>query len=93
MATLVQIPSSLRDYSGCQSEIRVAGSTVAEILLALQREQPQLYLSICDETGRVRQHINLFVNSKWIPARQIGGLGVGLSSGDILTIWTAVSGG
>lgn len=93
MSTQVLIPSNLRDYSGCRAEIRVTGSTVAEALLELRRDQPGLYASICDETGKVRQHINFFVNSQWIPVRQDSGLETAINSGDTLTIWTAVSGG
>lgn len=91
--SLVKISPSLQDYSGCRSEIHVTASTVAEALLELNREQPQLYSSICDETGKIRQHINLFVNSDWIPAREKDGLNAPIKSSDTLTIWQAVSGG
>jgi len=47
--------------------------------------------SICDETGAVRRHVNLFVNIDNI--RDGAGLDTALASGDIITIMPAVSGG
>lgn len=89
----VQIPGMLRNYCRDHSEIAVAAGTVGEALSQLKREHPALYGSICDETDRVRQHINLFVNSDFVPARTSAGLGMTVVVGDVLTIWTAVSGG
>jgi hypothetical protein len=71
----------------------VTGATVGEVLLEFRRIQPQLYASICDETGRVRQHINLFINSDWLPARQENVLNHPIKPEDTITIWQAVSGG
>jgi molybdopterin converting factor small subunit len=46
---------------------------------------------VCDETGAVRRHVNLFVNDSFLSKRD--GLDTPLASGDILTIMPAVSGG
>jgi molybdopterin converting factor small subunit len=46
---------------------------------------------VCDETGAVRRHINLFVNSSHVRDRD--GLDTPLAAGDVLTILPAVSGG
>ena len=60
-------------------------------LESLQRSHPSVYLSICDETGSERRHINLFVNSSLVRGQE--GLDTALQSGDVLAIMTAVSGG
>ena len=52
---------------------------------------PKLHRSICDETGAVRRHINLFINTHHMRDRD--GLDTQLVAGDIVTIMTAVSGG
>jgi molybdopterin converting factor small subunit len=58
---------------------------------ALKHQYPAVHRCICDETGAVRRHINLFVNqSLWY--RQTG-LNQKLAPGDVLFIMTAVSGG
>jgi len=46
---------------------------------------------VCDETGRVRRHLNVFVNSDNV--RDLDGLDTVLKSGDVVTILPAVSGG
>lgn len=57
----------------------------------LEQTHPALYRSVCDETGAVRQHVNLFVNNSFLHQRE--GLDTSLAPGDILTIMPAVSGG
>ncbi len=93
MAIEVQIPGTLRAYCQAASEISVRAGTVGAALLQMQREHPALYASICDETGAVRPHVNLFVNSGLVPVRQAQAMATPLKQGDVLTIWPAVSGG
>jgi molybdopterin synthase sulfur carrier subunit len=50
-----------------------------------------LYRNICDETGMVRRHLNVFVNSDNV--RDLDGVDTRLAPGDVLTILPAVSGG
>ena len=44
-----------------------------------------------DETGAVRRHLNVFVNTENV--RDLNGVETKLSPGDVLTILPAVSGG
>jgi molybdopterin converting factor small subunit len=52
---------------------------------------PRLYRSVCDETGAVRRHVNVFVNTSHMRDRE--GLDTALVPGDEVTILPAVSGG
>ena len=52
---------------------------------------PPLYRNVCDETGTVRRHVNVFVNSDNVRDRD--GLDTALAPGDVVTILPAVSGG
>ncbi|MBA0086518.1 MAG: MoaD/ThiS family protein, partial [Acidobacteria bacterium Pan2503] len=45
----------------------------------------------CDETGKVRRHLNVFVNSDNV--RDLDGVDTKLTRGDVVTILPAVSGG
>lgn len=92
MSVRVEISGRLRDYCGEQDEIAVAAGSVEEALGELAERFPALHRSVCDETGAVRRHVNLFVNSEWV-TRAPAGLGQPLRPGDVLTIWPAVSGG
>jgi len=64
---------------------------VRATLMALERQHPSLYRNICDETGAVRRHVNLFVNTAHVRDRD--GLDTMLVPGDVLTVLPAISGG
>jgi len=64
---------------------------VRAVLEEIQRRHPALHRGICDETGAVRRHVNLFVNTAHVRDRE--GLDTALAPGDALIILPAVSGG
>ena len=71
----------------------MSAETVGAALVELAREHPSLYVSVCDETGAVRRHVNLFVNSDLVRVGQKRAMETPLRPGDVLTIWPSVSGG
>ena len=89
--TTIHVPGPLRDYCGGASELSISASSVRAVLEELERRHPSLYRGICDETGAVRRHINLFVNTTNVRDRE--GLYTSLGPGDVVTILPAVSGG
>ncbi|REK11962.1 MAG: MoaD/ThiS family protein [Planctomycetota bacterium] len=91
MAIMIQIPSALRAECGGVSELPTSAATVRKALDQLEETHPALYRSVCDDTGAVRRHVNVFVNDVCLDRR--GGLGQKLEPGDVLTIMPAVSGG
>lgn len=93
MSIAVHIPRGLREYCRCPEMINVTADSVVAALVQLQTVYPSLYASVCDETGSVRPHIHLFVNSDMVSVHDVGGLETPLRPGDELTVWQAVSGG
>ncbi|MGI9519192.1 MAG: MoaD/ThiS family protein [Pirellulaceae bacterium] len=91
MKTRVLIPRILQEYVQGKSGIDVAGETVGDLLDELKLNYPQLYVCICDETGSLRQHINLFLNDQLLPVP--AAFGTSIESGDTLSVFQAVSGG
>jgi molybdopterin converting factor small subunit len=87
----VFVPGPLRQYCRGARELTVAAGSVRAALEELERDQPFLYRNVCDETGAVRRHINVFVNSDHMRDRD--GLETELASGDTIIILPAVSGG
>ena len=87
----VFIPGSLRNYCEGASEIALAATSVRAVLEELERRYPALHRSVCDETGTVRRHVNLFINTNHM--RDRNGLDTPLAAGDEVTILPAVSGG
>lgn len=88
---VVFVPGVLRYECGGVAELPIRAGTVREALTALEAAHPKVYRNVCDETGAVRRHINLFVNDDHV--RDRGGLDTPLARGDTLYILTAVSGG
>ena len=87
----IRVPSPLRHYCGGAEELNFPAATVKAALRELERREPSLYVCVCDETGALRRHVNLFVNADHI--RDLDGLATALRPGDALTILPAVSGG
>jgi molybdopterin converting factor small subunit len=85
------IPEMLRQYCGKARTLGVSGGTVQAVLDEVERDYPALYVNVCDETGAVRRHINIFVNDDHM--RDLAGLESALAAGDVVTILPAVSGG
>jgi MoaD family protein len=91
MPITIHLPAALRDCCAGASELSLSALSVRAALQQLERNHPALYRSVCDETGRVRRHVNLFVNYSHVRDRD--GLETALAPGDVLTIMPAVSGG
>ena len=92
MATVaVQVPRILQRHCGDRDSIEVNAANVSEALSAVKSGFPELYVNICDETDRVRQHINLFINNDLIDRDSLDQSN--LKTGDDLLIFTSVSGG
>ena len=87
----IQIPTPLRAHCDGASELLLPAASVRAVLEQLERRHPSLHRSICDETGAVRRHVNLFVNTSHVRDRD--GLDTPLRPGDVVTVLPAVSGG
>jgi molybdopterin converting factor small subunit len=87
----VWVPSVLRAYCDGASNLALSAPTVGAALEQLAASHPTLYPNICDETGAVRRHLNVFVNTAHV--RDLEGLDTALSPGDVILIVPAVSGG
>jgi molybdopterin converting factor small subunit len=87
----LHLPGPLRPYCEGAAQLPLEAGTVRAVLERLERERPALYRNVCDETGVVRRHLNVFVNSDNV--RDLEGIETTLKSGDVLTFLPAVSGG
>jgi molybdopterin synthase sulfur carrier subunit len=87
----IHVPGQLRSYCAGASELSISAHTVRAALEVLERSQADLYRNVCDETGTLRRHLNVFVNSDNV--RDLDGIETTLTAGDVVTILPAVSGG
>ncbi len=84
----VFLSSHLRDYTGGRAEIAATGGSLMALMDDLDRHYPGLKFRLVDEQGRLRPHINVFVNQ--LPIRD---LRKRLSADDRIDILAALSGG
>jgi sulfur-carrier protein len=87
----IHVLGQLRMYCAGAAQLSISALTVRAALEDLERSQSALYRNICDETGAVRRHLNVFVNSDNV--RDLDGVDTMLAPGDVVTILPAVSGG
>ena len=86
----VELPSLLRDVLH-KDVLRVEGQTLEDALEDAYAQLPGLRVHVCDETGKLRQHVLCFLNEA-----NTRGLDIGkqpINDGDTITILQAVSGG
>ncbi|MEA2398954.1 MAG: sulfur-carrier protein [Thermoleophilaceae bacterium] len=84
---IVRLRGPLKRLAGDSSEVPVEGATVAELLLALEREHPSTDGWVLDERGLIRRHINVFVNG------ERGDEATAVGADDLVDVLPAISGG
>jgi len=87
----IHVPGPLRGYCAGASRLLVSAGSVRALLADLERSEPAFLRNVCDETGALRRHLNVFVNSDNIRDRD--GIDTALAPGDVVTFLPAVSGG
>jgi sulfur-carrier protein len=83
---LVRLRGQLKTMAG-GGEHPLAAATVVDLMRALEAAQPQLAGWILDERGRIRRHINVFVNG------ERGGEETLVGEDDRVDVLPAISGG
>jgi len=71
--------------------LRVEAATAGEVVQALEKLAPGIGFYICDERGRLRTHVNMFVGKQMIRDRK--GLTDAVAPDDEVHILQALSGG
>lgn len=83
----ITLPSTLARLAAGQMEVEIDGPTAGAVLRRLEERHEALRGWILDEHGRLRTHVNLFINDA------AGSLESELRSGDELHVLQAISGG
>jgi molybdopterin converting factor small subunit len=91
MSTTVRIPTQLRSLTSGTGEVSVDGSTVGEVLKALDAAHPGFNERLFDDGGNLRRFVNVFLADEDV--RFLGGLETPVGDGQTLSIVPAVAGG
>ena len=91
MPIQVRIPTPLRKFTGGAESVTATGSTIAAVVQDLESRHPGLKERLCDDSGKVRRFVNLYVNGDDI--RFMGNLETPVKDGDEISIVPAIAGG
>ncbi|MDJ1171915.1 MoaD/ThiS family protein [Roseofilum sp. BLCC_M154] len=91
MMVKVLIPTPLQKYTNDEATVEVEAVTVAELIDTLETKYPGIKNRICDESGKVRRFLNIYVKEEDI--RFLDNTQTQLSDGDEVSIVPAVAGG
>ncbi|MEW6296202.1 MAG: ubiquitin-like small modifier protein 1 [Thermodesulfobacteriota bacterium] len=91
MAVHVRVPTPLRRFTGGAEEVIAAGTTIRALVEDLEKNHPGIKERICDEEGKVRRFVNIFVNGDDI--RFLNNLDTPVKDGDEVSIVPAIAGG
>jgi molybdopterin synthase sulfur carrier subunit len=91
MPIQVRIPTPLRKLTGGAESVAASGTTIAAIVQDLESRHPGLKERICDDNGKVRRFVNVYVNGDDI--RFLDNLETPVKEGDEISIVPAIAGG
>jgi len=91
MSVQVRVPTPLRRFTDGADEVSVSGATIASVVEDLEQHHPGIRERICDEEGKVRRFVNIFINGDDI--RFLSNLETAVKDGDEVSIVPAIAGG
>lgn len=91
MSVKILVPTPLQKFTKNQATVECAANNISELIDALEQSYPGIKDRLCDEEGKPRRFLNLYVNSEDI--RFLDGVATPLNDGDEVSIVPAVAGG
>jgi molybdopterin synthase sulfur carrier subunit len=91
MAVQVLIPTPLQKFTNEEASVALEAGSVSGLVEALEGRYPGIRARLCDENGKLRRFLNIYVNSEDI--RFLDNENTSLSDGDEVSIVPAVAGG
>ena len=91
MPIKVLIPTPLRNLTANAAEVAVDAADINALLAALEAKHPGLKERLCDDGGKLRRFVNVYVNEEDI--RFLKSEATALKDGDEVSIVPAIAGG
>lgn len=91
MAIKVRIPQPLQKHTNNQAEVSMDAADVKGLIENLEKNFPGIKSRICDENGKIRKFINIYVNEEDIRFLKMDA--TPLKDGDEISIIPAIAGG
>jgi len=91
MPIKVRIPTPLQKLTQDQGEVELDAASIKEMIEALEKKFPGIKERICDESGKVRRFVNVYLNEEDI--RFLKQEDTDVKDGDEISIVPAIAGG
>jgi len=91
MPVTIEIPTAFRRFTDGAPKVDCSAATVAEVLDQLTTRFPALSRHVRDESGQIRQFLNIYVNEEDI--RFLGGESCSVKEGDRVLLVPSIAGG
>ncbi len=91
MSVMVRVPTPLRRLTSGQDKVSAEGDSLRGVIDYLEGEFPGMQDRLCDETGDLRNFVNIYVNGEDV--RFLDGINTETKTGDEISVVPAVAGG
>jgi molybdopterin converting factor small subunit len=91
MSVTIRVPPVFRTMTSGSAQVDVEGSTIGEVLTALESQHPGFSEKLFDDSGALVRYVNVFVDDDDI--RFMDGLATPVPDGGTVSIMQAVAGG
>ena len=91
MPVTIEIPTAFRRFTDGAPKVDCSAQTVAEALAQLTARFPDLSRHVRDDTGQIRQFLNVYLNEEDI--RFLNGESSPLKDGDRVLLVPSIAGG
>ena len=91
MPVTIEIPTAFRRFTDGAPKVDCSAATIAEALAELTTRFPGLSRHVRDESGQIRQFLNVYLNEEDI--RFLGGESCSLKEGDRVLLVPSIAGG
>jgi len=91
MPVTIEIPTAFRRFTDGAPNVDCSASTIAEALAQLTARFPELSRHVRDDSGQIRQFLNVYLNEEDI--RFLGGESCCVKEGDRVLLVPSIAGG
>lgn len=91
MAVTVRIPTPLQKLTANMADVAVEAGTIGDMVESLEAKYPGIKERLCDESGRLRRFVNVYVNEEDI--RFLDNENTRVEDGSEVSIIPAIAGG
>ena len=91
MPVTIEIPTALRRFADGAAKINCSANTIADALNELTTRFPAIARHVRDDSGQIRQFLNVYLNEEDI--RFLGGESCSVKEGDRVLLVPSIAGG